>query len=101
MNLQLLLGLFQGSNLYETLVKVITLIAGFIANIDGDKQGKDDLLAGALFSVAEGIDAYGKQDDNEHGNIVDGLIAGLTEYREQMVSLGKIFPVDHVARSKN
>lgn len=96
----MLLGLFQGSNVYETIVKVLVLIAGFIVNIDSDKEGNDDLLAGSLFAAASAIEAYGKQDDNEHGNIVDGLIAGLSEYRKQMVALGKIYPVDHAAGIK-
>ena len=95
MNLQFLLGLIRGSNVYETVVKVLTIVAGFLAGVDADKEGNDDLLAGALFSVASAVEAYGHQDNNEHGNVVDGLIAGLTEYRDQMVQLGKITVVNH------
>lgn len=98
MNLQFLLSLIKGSNLYETVVKVLTLVAGFIAGVDSNKQGNDDLLAGALYSVAAAVEAYGEKDNNEHGNIVDGVIAGLLEYREQMVTLGRITSVNHTAR---
>jgi hypothetical protein len=31
------------------------------------------------FSAAAAVEAYGHQDNNKPGNIVDGLISGLTE----------------------
>ena len=43
---------------------------------DTGVQGNYDPPAG-LLSIADGIAAYGKKDNNDHGNIVDGLIAGL------------------------
>ena len=94
MNWNFLIALLKGSNIYETIVKILNLAAGFLAAHDDDKQGNDDLLAGCLSSVADGIAAYGQQDNNEHGNIVDGLIAGLKKYREEMVTIGKIVNLD-------
>lgn len=90
MNWNFLLSLLKGSNIYETVTKILNLAAGFLAARDTDRQGTDDLLAGCLLSISDGIAAYAVQDNNEHGNIVDGLIAGLQKYREEMISCGKI-----------
>ena len=90
MNWNFLLALLKGSNIYETLTKILNLTAGFIAARDIDETGADDILAGCLLSISDGISAYAVQDNNEHGNIVDGLIAGLQKYRQEMVSCGKI-----------
>jgi hypothetical protein len=93
MNLQFLLSLIKGKNVFETVSKVLVLVAGFLAGIDADKEGNDDLAAGALLAVADATAAYGEQDNNEHGNIVDGLIAGLQRYRAEMVQCGRITTV--------
>jgi len=90
MNINFLLALLKGSNVYKTVTKILSVAAGFLANNDSDKVGTDDLLAGCLLAIADGIDAYGELDNNQEGNIVDGLIAGLTRYREEMISLGRI-----------
>jgi hypothetical protein len=90
MNWNFLISLLKGSNIYETVTKILNLAAGFLAANDPDKQGTDDLLAGCLLSISDGIAAYGKKDNNEHGNIVDGLIAGLQKYRSEMVDCGVI-----------
>lgn len=94
-----LLKLLGGKNPFELVSKILVLVAGFLAAADENNDGPDDLAAGALFSISSGLDAYARKDDNEHGNIVDGLIAGLQEYRTQMVKAGKIFPVNHVAKT--
>ena len=65
-------------------------MAGFLAAKDTDREGPDDLLAGCLLSLSDGITAYAVRDNNEHGNIVDGLIAALQRYREEMVACGNI-----------
>ncbi len=90
MNWNLIISLLKGANIYETVVKVLNLAAGFLAAKDNDKLGTDDLLAGCLSSIADGIAAFGQKDNNEHGNIVDGLIATLTRYRDEMIQLGRI-----------
>ena len=69
---------------------MLSTLAGFVAGADADRKGPDDLTAGVLFAVAAGVDAYAEQDNNQHGNIVDGVIACLTEYRRQAVDLGLI-----------
>lgn len=90
MNFAFLLSLIKGRNIYETISKVLTLLAGFVAGADSNKSGTDDLTAGVLASVAKGIDAYAVQDNNLHGNVVDGVIAALEEYRAQAKDLGLI-----------
>jgi hypothetical protein len=90
MNWNFLITLLKGANVYETIVKILNLSAGFLAAHDPDHTGTDDLLAGCLSAVADGINAYAVKDNNEHGNIVDGLIAGLQKYRDEMVTCGKI-----------
>jgi len=90
MNWNILFTLLRGSNVYETAAKLLTVVAGFLAAKDADRVGSDDLLAGCLLSLSDGISAYATKDNNEHGNIVDGLIAGLTRYREEMIACGKI-----------
>ena len=80
----------RGANVYETATKLLTVVAGFLAAKDPDREGTDDLLAGCLLSLSDGITAYAVRDNNQHGNIVDFLIAGLHRYREEMVAAGKI-----------
>ena len=53
-------------------------------------HGLRHLLAGCLLSISDGISAYAIKDNNEHGNIVDGLIAALQKYREEMIQCGVI-----------
>jgi hypothetical protein len=65
-------------------------VAGFLAAKDSDWEGSDDLLAGCLLSLSDGITAHAARDNNEHGNIVAGLIATLQRYREEMAACGKI-----------
>lgn len=90
MNLSFFIALLKGSNIYETVAKILNIAAGFLANNDTDKIGTDDLAAGVSSAVADGLTAYGLKDNNEHGNIVDGVIAGLQKYRQEMISFGKI-----------
>ena len=90
MNWNFLLSLLKGSNIYDTVVKILNLATGFLAARDVDNNGSDDLLAGCLLSISDGIAAYAVKDNNEHGNIVDGLIAGLQKYREAMIACGEI-----------
>jgi hypothetical protein len=90
MNLAFLLSLFKRKKIYQTISKVLATLASFVAGADSDRKGNDDLTAGVLFAVAAGVDAYAEQDNNEYGNIVDGVIACLTEYRRQAVDLGLI-----------
>jgi hypothetical protein len=90
MNLKFILSLIKGKDTYDTIVKVLNVIAGFVAGADSNNTGNDDLLAGALTAVAHGVEAYGVKDNNEEGNIVDGLIAALQSYREEAVKLGRI-----------
>ena len=90
MNWNFLIALLKGSNIYETITKILNLAAGFLAANDTDKTGTDDLLAGCLLSISDGIAAYGQKDNNQHGNVVDGLIAGLQKYRDEMATCGKI-----------
>jgi hypothetical protein len=90
MNWNFLLALLKGSNTYDTVVKILNLSAGFLAGRDADHTGTDDLLAGCLLSISDGISAYAAKDNNEHGNIVDGLIAALQKYREEMTQCGAI-----------
>lgn len=40
--------------------------------------------------MSDGIAAYAIKDNNEHGNIVDGLIAALLKYGEEMTQCGPI-----------
>lgn len=94
MNLSFLISILKGSNVFETVAKILNIAAGFLANNDADKLGTDDLAAGVLSAAADGLKAYGVRDTNEHGNIVDGVIAGLQEYREEMVQLGRIVSID-------
>jgi hypothetical protein len=90
MNWNFLISLLKGANIYETVTKILNLAAGFLAGRDADREGTDDLLAGCLLSISDGISAYAVKDNNKHGNIVDGLIAGLTKYREEMIACGRI-----------
>ena len=90
MNWNFLLALLKGSNTYATVVKILNLSAGFLAGRDPDHTGPDDLLAGCLLSISDGISAYAVKDNNQHGNIVDGLIAALQKYREEMIRSGVI-----------
>ena len=90
MNWNILFSLLRGANVYETAAKLLGVVAGFLAASDADKDGTDYLLAGCLLSLSDGISAYAVCDNNQHGNIVDGLIAGLQRYREEMVACGKI-----------
>ena len=90
MNWNILLTLLKGSNTYQTIIKILQLAAGFLAGRDADHTGTDDLLAGCLLSISDGISAYAAKDNNEHGNIVDGLIAALQKYREEMIQCGVI-----------
>ena len=90
MNFAFVLGLIKGRNMYETISKVLTPLAGFVAGADSNKTGTDELTAGVLASVAKGIDAYAVQDNNEHGSVVDGVIAALEEYRAQAKDIGLI-----------
>jgi hypothetical protein len=90
MNWNIVFSLLRGSNIYETAAKLLGVVAGFLAAKDTDREGSDDLLAGCLLSLSDGISAYAVRDNNEHGNIVDGLIATLTRYREEMAACGKI-----------
>jgi hypothetical protein len=94
MNWTFLIGLLKGSNTYETVVKILTVVAGFLAGRDANNTGTDDILAGCILSVADGISAYGQQDNNLEGNIVDGLIAALQKYRTEMIAAGKIVAVN-------
>lgn len=94
MNLQFLLSLIKGKNIYDTVAKILTVLAGFLAGADADKNGNDDLAAGAVYALATAVEAYAVKDNNEHGNIVDGLIAGLHKYRAEMVACGKITTVN-------
>ena len=96
MNWTFLIGLLKGSNTYETVVKILTVVAGFLAGRDANNTGTDDILAGCILSVADGISAYGQQDNNLEGNIVDGLIAALQKYRTEMIATGKIVVVNTV-----
>lgn len=88
--LNLILSLVKGKNIYDTASKVLVTLAGFLSGMDPNKTGNDDLAAGVMVSVAKGLDAYAVDDNNEHGNIVDAVIAGLQEYRRQAVDLGLI-----------
>ena len=90
MNWNIVFSLLRGSNIYETAAKLLSVVAGFLAAKDSDRDGPDDLLAGCLLSLSDGISAYAVRDNNQHGNIVDGLIAGLQRYREEMITCGKI-----------
>ena len=94
MNWTFLISLLKGSNTYETVVKILTVVAGFLAGRDANNTGTDDILAGCILSVADGISAYGQQDNNLEGNIVDGLIAALQKYRTEMIAAGKIVVVN-------
>ena len=96
MNWTFLIRLLKGSNTYDTVVKILGIVAGFLAARDANNTGTDDILAGCLLSVADGISAYGQQDNNLEGNIVDGLIAGLQKYRTEMSASGKIVAVNTV-----
>lgn len=90
MNWNILFSLLRGANVYETAAKLLSVVAGFLAANDNNKDGTDDLLAGCLLSLSDGISAYAVKDNNQHGNIVDGLIAALHRYREEMIACGKI-----------
>lgn len=90
MNWNIIISLIKGTNVYQTAAKLLNLLAGFLAGRDADHTGPDDMLAGCLSAIADGISAYAVKDNNEHGNIVDGLIAGLEKYREEMVLCGQI-----------
>ena len=71
----ILFSLLRGLNVYETAAKLLSVVAGS-AN-DTDKDGTDDPLAGCLLSLSDGIPAYAVRHNNQHGNVVDGLIAAL------------------------
>ena len=90
MNWNIVFSLLRGANIYDTAAKLLSVVAGFLAARDTDREGTDDLLAGCLLSLSDGITAYAVRDNNEHGNIVDGLISGLKRYREEMVAVGRI-----------
>ena len=63
-----------------------------VAAIDSKDAGHDDLAAGAILALGDGFKKYGDKGSNFQGNIVDALIAGLNEYRSEMVRCGKIPP---------
>ena len=44
MNWTFLISLLKGSNTYETVVKILTVVAGFLAARDSDNTGQDDIL---------------------------------------------------------
>lgn len=90
MNWNIVFSLLRGSNVYETAAKLLSVVAGFLAARDTDREGTDDLFAGCLLSLSDGIAAYAVRDNNQHGNVVDGLIAALQRYREEMVACGKV-----------
>ena len=94
MNWTFLISLLKGSNIFETVVKILTVVAGFLAARDSDNTGQDDTLAGCILSIADGISAYGVQDNNLEGNVVVGLIAGLQKYRTEMIACGRIVVVN-------
>ena len=83
-------ALLKGSKVYDTVVKILNISAGFHAGRDPDHTGTDDLVTGWLLSISDGISTYAVKDNNQHGNIVDGLIAGLQKYREEMIQCGVI-----------
>jgi len=85
-----LLGSLKGSNVHETIAKVCQTAGTAVAAVDSNKGGNDDLAAGALLAIGEGFEKYSKQASNQHGNIVDSLIAGLQEYRTQAEECGLI-----------
>ena len=55
-----------------------------------DREGTDDLLTGCLLYLSDGITSFAVKVNGQHGNIVDGLIAGLQRYCEEMIACGKI-----------
>lgn len=100
MNLGGILGaLISSQNVYAVIVQILTLVAGFLAGLDSDKKGPDDLAAGTMLAVADGIAAYGEKNDNDLGNILDGVIAALVKFRAEAVALGLVYPVDSAGAS--
>ena len=53
MNWNILFSLLRGANVYETAAKLLSVVAGFLAANDNNKDGTDDLLAGCLLSLSE------------------------------------------------
>ena len=95
MNWQVILamiGLIKGSNVFQTVGNVLHTAGTTVAAIDSNDAGNDDLAAGAILALGDGFKKYGDKGSNLQGNIVDALIAGLNEYRSEMVRCGKIPP---------
>lgn len=88
-----MIGLIKGNNVYSTVGNVLHTAGVTVAAADANDTGNDDLAAGAILTIGEGFTRYGQGGSNTHGNIVDALLAGLTEYRAEMVKLGKILVV--------
>ena len=93
-----ILGIFGllGGNVFQKVSLILATAAGLLANLDANKEGNDDLAAGALLALSAGFAAYAQKGYNQHGNIVDALISGLTEYKEKMKELGIIKPASPV-----
>lgn len=90
MNLSFLLGLLRGTNVWETVAKILTIGGGFVAGLDADKKGSDDLIADIMISAADGLTAYGRKDYNKVGNIIDSVIAGLQKLKAQLIASGVV-----------
>lgn len=85
-----ILGVATGNSAYETIAKVCQTTGATVVAIDSNNTGADDLAGGAIVVIGDAFSAYAKQDNNEHGNVVDALIAGLQQYRTQAVRCGLI-----------
>ena len=90
MNFGLLLGLLKGSSVWETVSRVLDIGAGFIAGLDSDNVGDDDLIADVMLTASEGIGAYGRKEFNKVGEIIDSLIKALNVLKQRWVANGRI-----------
>ena len=84
-------GLLSG-NVFAKVGMILATAAGLLASLDANKEGNDDLAAGALLALSAAFTAYSNKEHNQHGNIVDALISGLKEYKARMQDLGIIQP---------
>ncbi len=96
MNLKLLLSLFRGGNVWETVGRILDIAAGFVAGLDSDNRGNDDAIADIMFSASSGLVAFGDHNYNKAGEIIDSLIIALQKLKSRWLASGLIVVANDV-----
>lgn len=81
-----IISMFKGGNVWQTVSKVLDIAAGYVAAIDTDRKGTDDLVADIMASSADGLAAYGRKDYNGALRVIDAIIAGLQRMKTQLIT---------------